>query len=267
MKWGEKVPYQTIGDLPEGIRNALPAAAQEIWLAAYNSADAQGEDMQSRSRIAWAAVSNAGWEKEGETWVKKEDEINLSGFFHSAKELLPGWILDKLQRAAGRKKQVTPGDVHIQAPFEIDLDELDTQIGKGQDKRPKAADIDSIQKHLTASFIKADDEQQIVTGVVLEPETVDAQGDIISAEEIEKAAHKFLAKSRVVGEKHKSQAQAEVVESYIAPQDITIGDQAVKAGTWILSVKVHDGNLWEEVKRGEITGFSIGAIGMREKVA
>ena len=262
------MPYETIGDLPEGIRNSLPAAAQRIWLSAYNSAAEQGEDVQRRSMIAWSAVRNAGWEKEGEMWVKKEDEISLAGFFHSAKELLPGWILDKLQRAAGRNKQVTLGDVHIQTPLEIDLDELDTEIGKSQDdKRPKAADIDSIRKHLTANFVKADDEQQIVTGIVLEPETVDAQGDIISAEEIEKAAHKFLAKSRVVGEKHKSQAQAEVVESYIAPQDITIGDQAVKAGTWILSVKVHDGNLWEEVKRGEITGFSIGAIGMREKVA
>ena len=106
-----------------------------------------------------------------------------------------------------------------------------------------------------------------MTGIVLEPETVDAQGDIISADVIEKSAHSFLAKSRVIGKQHKGRAKAEVVESYIAPNDMVMGEQNVKKGTWIMSVKVHDKSLWEEVKAGEITGFSIGALGVREQVA
>ena len=166
-------------------------------------------------------------------------------------------------------KQLTPGDVHVQSPLEIDLGELDTQIVKAQQKRQTADDIDEepVQKSLTATFIKADNEQQLVTGIVLEPETVDAQGDIISAEVIEKAAHSFLAKSRIIGKQHKGKALADVVESYIAPEETKIGEQVVNKGTWIMSVKVHDDNLWEEVKRGEITGFSIGAMGVREQVA
>jgi len=61
-------------------------------------------------------------------------------------------------------------------------------------------------------------------------------------------------------------AKADVVESYIAPQDFTINDQTVKKGSWVMSVKVHCPDLWEQIKAGEVTGFSIGAVGIRQSI-
>jgi len=113
-------------------------------------------------------------------------------------------------------------------------------------------------------IIKTDIEQQIVTGVVLEPDTIDAQGDIISGSEIEGAAHRFLKDSRVVGLKHLVEAPANIVESHIAPIDFDFNGAKILKGSWIISVKINDDKLWEEVKAGGINSFSIGGFGIRE---
>ena len=113
-------------------------------------------------------------------------------------------------------------------------------------------------------IISKQDEQQLIYGVVLEPEQVDAQGDIISADEIEKTAHLYLKRSRIVGDRHIKKAEASVVESYIAPTDFTLNDELVIKGSWVLVTKIEDEQLWQEVKQGSYNAFSIGAYGKRE---
>ena len=98
--------------------------------------------------------------------------------------------------------------------------------------------------------------------MVLEPDTVDAQGEKVDAEEIEKACHAFMA-SRVIGLEHEGQAKAELVENYIAPVNFEIGSEKIKKGTWIVGVKVHDPEIWRKIKSGELTGFSIGGYAMK----
>lgn len=109
---------------------------------------------------------------------------------------------------------------------------------------------------------KASAEEQTVTGVVLQPEVTDAQGDIYSADVIRKAAHKFLSnfnKVTKLGLQHKLfNKKFELVESYIAPQSIVLNGKTIKEGSWIMTVKVLDSKIWKKVKKGEITGFSIG---------
>ena len=56
----------------------------------------------------------------------------------------------------------------------------------------------------------------------------------------------------------------EIVENYIAPCDMTIGDQAITKGTWLMGVILSKSN-WELVKSGDLTGLSMG--GKAEKVA
>lgn len=126
--------------------------------------------------------------------------------------------------------------------------------------KKKSADVSF---ELEVEFAKTDDEKQIVVGVVLEPDEIDTQGDIITLDEIEKAAHEFLIKSRVVGKQHETVADAEIVESYLVPEDLTIGVEKVKKGTWVMAVKVHSDELWQEVKDGKFSGFSIGGKGKR----
>lgn len=118
-------------------------------------------------------------------------------------------------------------------------------------------------------------EQRYVLGVVAEPESEDTQGDKETEVTIEKAAHGFMeayadgygtdAERGHVGKQHKSIVDGKVVvlESYIAPTDMTFGEQTVKKGAWLMAVRVRDDQLWEEVKKGDLTGFSFGGTAVR----
>lgn len=121
----------------------------------------------------------------------------------------------------------------------------------------------------TIPIMKFNDEKQIVYGVVLEPNTIDAQEDFMEPQDIEASAHEYLAKSRIVGSGHTDPIEAHPVESFIAPQDFEMqgqnGPQVVKKGSWVLGVKVVDPDEWEKVKSGEYTGFSVGGFGLREE--
>ncbi len=112
---------------------------------------------------------------------------------------------------------------------------------------------------------KLDKDRRLVTGVVLEPGEVDAQGDTVSEEVIENAAGDFLSKfnqETELGLMHKAFGDVglELRESWIAPQSMKIGGQKVKKGTWIMKMKVVKDKLWDAVKAGKITGFSIGGV-------
>ncbi len=65
------MPYPNIDSLPDGVK-ALPKEAQEIWRNAFNSA-VKDKDEETANKIAWGAVKNAGFLKEGDKWVKKND--------------------------------------------------------------------------------------------------------------------------------------------------------------------------------------------------
>lgn len=115
-------------------------------------------------------------------------------------------------------------------------------------------------------IIKADEEQRIVFGIVLEPDTVDAQKDTINAVEIEKACHLFMEEHGTLGLQHKEAINGKVklLENYIAPANFKVGTEKVKKGTWLMVWRVLDDELWAAVKAGEITGFSIGGHGVRK---
>lgn len=123
-------------------------------------------------------------------------------------------------------------------------------------------------KNITCRFAKLDDEKMLVYGVVLVPDVEDLQEDIVSAEEVEKAAHGFLMKYRAAGEMHKSEAPAVPVESYIAPVDLDLGaPEPILKGSWVIVMKVMDATFWtDKIKAGVYTGFSIGGYSYREKI-
>lgn len=114
-------------------------------------------------------------------------------------------------------------------------------------------------------LLKRDEAQQIVYGVVYEPDVVDAHGDFMTADEIEKAAHVFLKEFRNVDKQHDFTSKVgEVIESYIAPADFELGGQTVTKGTWMMAVKVVD-DVWTGIQKGEFTGFSLAGYGNVEK--
>jgi Putative phage serine protease XkdF len=126
-------------------------------------------------------------------------------------------------------------------------------------------DEGKVEKSVPLFFEKEKDEQ-IVYGIVYEPDTVDAQGDQASAEEIWKAAHLFMEKAQSFKVQHKGKpAGVKVLESYIAPQDLTIADRKVKKGSWIICAKVLDKDIWQAVKDGKLTGFSMAGYANRSE--
>ena len=97
----------------------------------------------------------------------------------------------------------------------------------------------------------------------------DAQEDVMTADDIEQAAHYYLTKSRVIGSGHNTPIDASPVESYIVPQDFQIGgqygDQLVKKGSWVLGIKIKDPNEWDKVLKGEYQSVSVGGFGLRRQ--
>lgn len=119
----------------------------------------------------------------------------------------------------------------------------------------------------TGQLLKGVDpsDERYVLGVVLEPEVVDAQGDIYSPEEIRGAAHRFMEEFGGIGLMHRLSVndQVKVLESFLAPTDFDLAGVRVRKGTWMLGVRVLADELWQQVKDGKLTGFSIGGSARR----
>ena len=52
--------------------------------------------------------------------------------------------------------------------------------------------------------------------------------------------------------------KADIVESYIAPEDFTLGSARVKKGSWVMVTKIKDDALWQKILDGKYTGYSFG---------
>jgi hypothetical protein len=123
------------------------------------------------------------------------------------------------------------------------------------------------------NITKIDEEKRIVYGKALVPDKVDSQGDIVSKEDIEEAAHNFLinlqkayielltfgvnkTNASQIGYMHRVfkgvGGFGYIVESYIDPD-----------GAWVLATKINDETVWKMIKDGRITGYSIGGTGKR----
>jgi hypothetical protein len=116
-------------------------------------------------------------------------------------------------------------------------------------------------------FVKSEREGKVF-GVVLEANLPDSQGDVISPEEIEKACHAYMAESRRANVQHAGDdAGADLIENWIAPQDVTLGGRRITKGSWLQGWHVRDPLLKQQIAAGEITGFSIEGTGERTPVA
>jgi cation transport regulator len=75
------MPYRTNQDLPDGVKNNLPAHAQDIYRETFNNAWQEYADPSERRgdasreevshKVAWAAVKKQ-YEKVGEEWRPKD---------------------------------------------------------------------------------------------------------------------------------------------------------------------------------------------------
>ena len=112
-------------------------------------------------------------------------------------------------------------------------------------------------------ILKMDADSHFVTGIVYEPMVEDSQGEYMTEDEITKAAYWFAKNSNQVDIQHcfKKCDGAAVVESYVAKCDMEIEGEAIKKGTWLMTVEITDSDVWSSIEKGEITGFSMGGFG------
>ena len=119
-------------------------------------------------------------------------------------------------------------------------------------------------------IIKAN-EQRYTLGVAYPANSVDAHGDYMTAEELERAAWEFLEKCQrgeaSIGLFHnpREQYRGKVVESYIwRGPDWEVNGQKVSNGDWLLGV-IWDRDAWELIKAGKVRGYSMQGYALRQR--
>lgn len=129
-------------------------------------------------------------------------------------------------------------------------------------------------------------EQRFALGPVLIPDQVDLQGDTVSAAEIEKSERRFMELYQNSGDQHEAapdeikgfrdgnpdlaNGKIVIVESYIVRDDrgfAIINGRQVKSGTWLMGSLYHDDEIWDQVKSGAKTGYSIGGYARKTPVS
>ena len=125
---------------------------------------------------------------------------------------------------------------------------------------------------VSVPIAKMDTEQRLAFGwasVVLDANgtpVIDHQEDRIAVGELEKAAYSYVEKSRAASEMHDKMGVAELVEScVITPEKRTaMGLDGNGITGWWVGFRVLDSAVWEKVKRGQLSEFSIGGSARRE---
>lgn len=122
---------------------------------------------------------------------------------------------------------------------------------------------------------KRDDDKMLAFGWANISVTVDGrviedyQEDIIEPEELEQAAYKFVELYREGGEMHERGGTAVLVESVVFTKEkmlaIGIPEGVLPVGWWI-GFKVLDPQVWEKVKDGTYSMFSIEGEAVREEI-
>jgi len=117
-------------------------------------------------------------------------------------------------------------------------------------------------------IVKFDKSKHIVYGVFLVPEKADHDGDVISADDIEKVAHGFLIEYRDIDEMHKKETtDADIIESAIAwDEGLNYYGKKLTKGTWFGAIKIRDEEVWQKVLTGKYKAFSVRIAGKRENI-
>lgn len=251
------MPYDSISDLPDRIKERFKSteerrAFKEAYNAAYEGTCKDGGRQGDREGCSMAVATEAA--KGVKKGIAKNTITKQDGDAgdESARSLVArlASALQALITGAGTEHGYAEATVHH---FDEEED---------------------MSFRFRVSIAKADDEKQIVYGIVLEPEVEDAQEDVVSADEIEKAAHRFLAEYTLgqaeLGLEHvlkMRRGAARIVETFLAPVDfeMRLGEKVtkVKKGSWVMGVHIPEKRLWKAVKDEELTGFSIGGKGER----
>lgn len=114
-------------------------------------------------------------------------------------------------------------------------------------------------------IMKANEFLGVIYGIASKADFVDSEGDIIEIDELRKAAHDYISKSRNGNVDHRRGNVGEVVESLILDNDMVnaIKSNRIEEGSWIIGWKPFDPVIAKKASMGEYVGFSIEGTGRR----
>lgn len=235
-------------------------AALEQWL------EMQDEGKSDEPEPEDAPDPDEGEEEQIEADADPDDGISEEDLFGDEtepEEEATSDLIDDIREVLAEHEAEKAEDEEPEEDEDEDED-LPEFLKEDDDEEEDEDEVSKVMKSYRVPIIVAKgSDQQIVYGVVSEPNVIDLQGDRLSKSEIRAACHKFMQNSQRIGKEHSGVANASIIESYIAPTDFKCNGQVVKSGSWVMAVKIHDPALWQAVKKGDITGFSIAGTGTR----
>ncbi len=105
--------------------------------------------------------------------------------------------------------------------------------------------------------------------IALVPDEEDGNGDIITADEIKKAAYEFMInlQDKVVNINHEDEEieSAKFVESYLTISDIERGEEIIPQGTWIIGIQFDD-ETFEKIQCWDFVWISIEGVWTYERL-
>jgi hypothetical protein len=104
-----------------------------------------------------------------------------------------------------------------------------------------------------------DEELMQVTYVAMKIGT-DLHGDFSDATTVRKAKESFNKSLMKANLFHREMTDKfSIIESFLAPTTMILNKNLVEQGEWLVTLQIHDDDLWYAIKNDEITGVSIGA--------
>jgi hypothetical protein len=290
-----KVGGDRLINLPEGdnLQGAFKLAQPKAWLDVAREkpyvSEPGGVGSTSEKYAKFFEVDHGTYE----VGVWREHMIEI--FLHGQK--LKGRFLIQYAPVAGGRRVWIVDRPKDQTPYAESRkleDVLEELRQKGQrwlvwakpGEKPKLIDVRTgrVEKYAEVPILKVDRVKRVVYGVVLDPYSVDSQGDWVPPADVEETAHGWMARSRVIGLQHGKKANAVPVESWLVPYPteedyrkamegkphriyrMKLGSDRVHSGAWILGTKILDDGLWKDIEEGRLQSYSIGGFGTRVAV-
>ncbi len=105
--------------------------------------------------------------------------------------------------------------------------------------------------------------KQIAYCIVYRPMIIDAHGDAMTAEEVEKMAYNFMKSGQLanVDTNHDNVHNGSyIVESWIVKEGDPIFTKQVDIGAWAVGIKVPNIEIWDKIENGLLNGVSFEAF-------
>lgn len=109
-----------------------------------------------------------------------------------------------------------------------------------------------VEELIFCPISKEDELEKIVRTIVLEPNSE------MSADDVKAESYRYMES----GKKERVNGSVRILETMIAPCDMRINEKNVKAGSWLMTLKILDDAIWKDFQRGEfiISGRSLQEI-------